>query len=550
MLIFDCCFAGRIVANESRAGTRERNIEVLGAASADGLTAIPGKNSFTHALIWALQKLAKEGKGFTTSRLYNEILSAPHFPLEEQSPFLSTRSQHIAKRIVLEPLVPDRHRNPLGLANDSQNFRESSRYSITLDFLFPACPSRSEIENLAEHMKELIRADGLKVTDIVWGGLKKRLEEKVPLLVQSIAYHWLALAQRRKKTSPKHVKWASVLGKRHANEFSSNDLEQYKNLQSSSKRARSGSAFSSVPTPSPTPSPPVSSDPLKLEHPSSAMPIDVEMEVNERESESAEFLSVAADPSNHATQPSGFMDVAATKLFNEQVNYYCEYYQRRSAIRLFRQQENGLSAQQAPEIPDYIFRDLDPDMQGATTSILGQCEAYEKAVADAKQLPLIWVLLSFYCSVLISYGNIHQLQQKIPKSDKLTFLAVKEHRPQVAELISFDFSVVKNLLEQTALCFADPAVRQVPSGNGDHLSGILTVRGVAETFVREAGLECFLGAPDTAVTYLEVADMLQAIAQFIDLVGISSMEGHIGLTWKSIQDLQHGDKSGLFWLFE
>ncbi|CAL8574966.1 hypothetical protein XPA_000912 [Xanthoria parietina] len=102
--IFDCCCAGTI----GLARGERRLFEYLAAVEGhDGTTKIPGPESFTTALIFALKELVKEkdeGR-FTTDELLRKIKTdAPNFP-KDQTPAMSNRdNKHSsAGRIMLHP---------------------------------------------------------------------------------------------------------------------------------------------------------------------------------------------------------------------------------------------------------------------------------------------------------------------------------------------------------------------------------------------------------------------------------------------------------------
>lgn len=97
--IFDCCNAGRVCQYR---GAPVR-FEILGACSADQMTAIPGEDSFTRALIWALKELRlKTNCTFPTSELQRTIKDAPKFPKDQQPP-LAHRYAASPDHIIIAP---------------------------------------------------------------------------------------------------------------------------------------------------------------------------------------------------------------------------------------------------------------------------------------------------------------------------------------------------------------------------------------------------------------------------------------------------------------
>lgn len=90
LVIFDCCSAGSLQGRSPR----NNCFEFLGACDHDEVTAFPGEDSFTSALIHALEKL-KNHHGFTSQDLRRELVTAPKFRRETQHPVLFHR--HLPK---------------------------------------------------------------------------------------------------------------------------------------------------------------------------------------------------------------------------------------------------------------------------------------------------------------------------------------------------------------------------------------------------------------------------------------------------------------------
>lgn len=95
--IFDCCNAGHL-SQFRRSPVR---FEYLGACGSDQTTQGPGLDSFTSALIWALEELSSDGP-FSTSALQRKIMHAPHFP-KKQVPHLGPRLLAPTDFIMLAP---------------------------------------------------------------------------------------------------------------------------------------------------------------------------------------------------------------------------------------------------------------------------------------------------------------------------------------------------------------------------------------------------------------------------------------------------------------
>jgi hypothetical protein len=86
LVIFDCCDTGSLASLRSPG----RAFEYLGACDKDKYTNLPGKNSFTSALTWALKELRSEAP-FTTADLLAKINCHRWFP-SQQKPVLFSRN--------------------------------------------------------------------------------------------------------------------------------------------------------------------------------------------------------------------------------------------------------------------------------------------------------------------------------------------------------------------------------------------------------------------------------------------------------------------------
>ena len=138
--------------NRSRL-TNPRLFEFLAAAKQQGKTAVPGKESFTSALIHALDHLLanKEGGRFTTVELLRTITNhAPHFP-KDQHPVLNERGDMPAPagRIMLHPLRRNDTEATKVAETESAKKRDPPiKYTVTLHYEFAEKPSKSHIEIL------------------------------------------------------------------------------------------------------------------------------------------------------------------------------------------------------------------------------------------------------------------------------------------------------------------------------------------------------------------------------------------------------------------
>jgi len=202
--IFDCCNAGRLC--QFRGLPR---FEYLGACSADEVTATPGCESFTEALIWALQELRKESAGsFPTSALQQKIKKAPGFP-KNQYPPLGHRIEASPDHIHIAPHNPD--------YDASQSLQRVPSVERP--------PTASEYFDLRFHYSEITDKVIVKTAHILNRALQAEHEDKLPAsritflkrcppepmmnmlaeremkLTEFVVGQWLAQARKRIKNS-------------------------------------------------------------------------------------------------------------------------------------------------------------------------------------------------------------------------------------------------------------------------------------------------------------------------------------------------------------
>ena len=150
-----------------------RLFEYLAATREMAGTPVPGKDSFTSALIYALESLhAEQPKSrFTTVELRNKIkFDAPHFP-DNQTPVLSNRKADTsAGRIMLHPLRRGdaRAQSP---PKDTPDESKAKRHTLTLQFDFGEKPSSDNVERLGHGLNEVFAYNTLGVDRVRWGGL-------------------------------------------------------------------------------------------------------------------------------------------------------------------------------------------------------------------------------------------------------------------------------------------------------------------------------------------------------------------------------------------
>ena len=130
----------------------------------------PGKESFTTALIWALETLVKEQTRFTVSELSCKIRAAPDFP-PDQVPVQFDRGVHAIERIMLAPISKSSGANAVAAPSSGDTPTDSLQGLLHLNFIFEEPPSHKEIEKLAKALNRVMYKEKLPVNRIVWGGL-------------------------------------------------------------------------------------------------------------------------------------------------------------------------------------------------------------------------------------------------------------------------------------------------------------------------------------------------------------------------------------------
>lgn len=146
----------------------------MGACNWSSITRIPGEDSFTSALIWALEEFAAAGVPFTTTQLQNKIgQEAPHFP-RDQFPVLVPRGdgQDCARRLRLG--IKRKHGAPeMELGHNTSVESVEIKDIVDLRVCFPQHPDDDDIEALSGALKELIETKQLKAQGVQWLGLRE-----------------------------------------------------------------------------------------------------------------------------------------------------------------------------------------------------------------------------------------------------------------------------------------------------------------------------------------------------------------------------------------
>ena len=186
-----------------------RLFEFLAACGPTGSTKPPGKDSFTSALIYALEKLVDERPDgrFTTIDLLQVIQhEAPYFPKDEQTVMISDRQKNtlggrIGGRIVLHPLQTE---GPITPATPEEG-DPAKRHTVTLHLDFRDKPAKDNIKELGEELNKFFELHRLGLNRIRWGGMQCR-----QATVARAARRWLAMVEQPRKKRERSISIGNI----------------------------------------------------------------------------------------------------------------------------------------------------------------------------------------------------------------------------------------------------------------------------------------------------------------------------------------------------
>lgn len=179
-----------------------RLFEFLAACGPSGSTKPPGKDSFTSALIYALEKLVEERQDgrFTTIDLVQVIQNkAPYFPRGEQTAMISDRQKttlggRIGGHIVLHPLQTEGQTTPAAPEEGDL----TKRHTVTLHFDFRDKPTKDNIKEIGEEFNKFFELHRLGLNRIRWGGMQSC---DLQATVARVARRWLAMPRKKRERS-------------------------------------------------------------------------------------------------------------------------------------------------------------------------------------------------------------------------------------------------------------------------------------------------------------------------------------------------------------
>lgn len=156
LVILDCCYAGILQPDSHPARSTRRKFQYITACKGDQFTKSAGKDSFSRAMLEALDILKTQQK-FTTSELVRTLTAHEDFPREDQEALVfDSRFGSADEDIWLVPWTVQASR-----AFSAEEFRKQHNDLPTVDFLdlrfrFGKHATDSDIEATAEGLKKLI----------------------------------------------------------------------------------------------------------------------------------------------------------------------------------------------------------------------------------------------------------------------------------------------------------------------------------------------------------------------------------------------------------
>ena len=182
-----------------------RLFEFLAACGPTASTRPPGEDSFTSALIYALERLVDERQGgrFSTIDLLQVIQDdAPHFP-KDQRAMISDRQKNTlgSGRIVLHPLQEE---GPVNQATPEEG-DPSKLHTVTLHLDFSDKPTKLDIENLGFEFNKVFERRRFGLNRIRWGGMQCR-----QATIARAARRFLAMIEQPRKKRERSVSNGNV----------------------------------------------------------------------------------------------------------------------------------------------------------------------------------------------------------------------------------------------------------------------------------------------------------------------------------------------------
>jgi hypothetical protein len=204
LVILDCCYAGVLQSARRPTRSSRRKFQYIAACRADQLTTSAGKDSFSRAIIEALESLATK-PGFTTSELVRTLTAHEDFPRKDQGALVfDSRFGPVDEDIWI---APSTEQAANAASQESKRQRESDLPTaafLDLRFRFATQATDVDVEATAEALKKLIGS------------------------AQNLNFHKVSLLRRKSNVAAAIRHWRDVVDKnRNAVETGSKASKEY-----------------------------------------------------------------------------------------------------------------------------------------------------------------------------------------------------------------------------------------------------------------------------------------------------------------------------------
>jgi hypothetical protein len=167
LVIFDCCQAG-LLCRSAQEGllNPNRSFQYLGACESKQVTERAGLESFTSAMIWALEKLATE-PGFPVTKLVKTIEQHEHFPKKQKPVLFGGRFDPVAENICIAPMrtgEPDQPKTSDG--RTAAPSAKPTRGVMELRLHFENGVTEEDIVNSARVLTDCMRKNKLRCHNV------------------------------------------------------------------------------------------------------------------------------------------------------------------------------------------------------------------------------------------------------------------------------------------------------------------------------------------------------------------------------------------------
>jgi hypothetical protein len=171
LLILDGCYAGYPDRRQvHRVSRPSRTIELLATITNGPRAPFYGAQSFTPNLVWALEALATENAGYTTSELLQKINDAPLYWPGWQLVLIGDDTPS-PKRILIAPLGVESEQDEAFSLKRSDIESNNLAASLEIRLMLTRVPSSDDIENICQAMKFFIGLGQTPVRRVEWGKL-------------------------------------------------------------------------------------------------------------------------------------------------------------------------------------------------------------------------------------------------------------------------------------------------------------------------------------------------------------------------------------------